>query len=80
MKKLLFTLIYVCLLVALFYAVKATIDPQTWNNFWAYLAGDYPLVWKRHIEPNLPPLDHPVVMIILAIFVLQLVGGLMSKK
>ncbi len=80
MMKLLLKLIYIALLVALFYAVKASIAPITWAKFWIFMAGDYPALWHYYIEPNLPPINHPIVLIFFALIALGVVSRVIGQK
>jgi len=80
MKKLILNTLYIALLIALFYAVKASFDPTAWSNFWTFMAGDYPELWRKHISPNLPSITHPIVLIVLAIIALGFIRGLIVKK
>lgn len=78
--KLIFNLTYLLLLIALFYAVKNSIDPVTWNNLTAFLFDDYVTLWERHIAPHLPSLDSPIVLVLFGIVVLGVVRGAMVSK
>ena len=79
MRKLIVSVIFVALFVALFFAVKESFAPETWNNFVMFMFGDYAELYNVHIADNLPSITHPVVLIVLAIFAFALITARAKK-
>ncbi len=77
--KLIFNIIHIALLYVLFYAAKWSIDPTTWSNFWAYMAGDNLILWDKHVAPYM---SHTmfITLVLLAIFTSWMVRIAFPRK
>ncbi len=76
---LMFNLIYIILLIFLFFAVKGLFDPQTWSNFWTFMAGDYPMLWDKYFTQYLS-LSSPITLVISTMLILGIVRAVIERK
>ena len=80
MKRIIITALYIILFITLFYVIKGNVDPVAWNRFWHFMAGDYPDLWRNHIAPIIPPVTHPISLVVLAIVALGFIRRLLTKN
>ena len=73
MRRLLSNLVVIAALVIAFYIVKGTVDPVAWDNFWTFMAGDYPEFYDTHLRGRMPGWTHPLVLLFIGTLVVLLI-------
>ena len=71
MRNLLVNVVILGGLIIGFYMLKAQIDPVAWDNFWTFMAGNYPDLYNTHFRDRMPNLlTNPLTLLFVAVVVL----------
>lgn len=73
MRKLISNIVVIAAFIAAFSIIKGMIDPVAWDNFWTFMAGDYPEFYNTHLRDHMPGWTHPLVLLFVGTLVILLI-------